>query len=58
MDVPDGDAFWHNGAVDFHSSAWMALPNGVTVVICRNSGGAMLPAPQDVIHAAYTQALT
>lgn len=58
MDVPDGDAFCHNGGVPFHSSAWAALPNGVTVVICRNSGGPMLLAPQDVIRAAYEQAVT
>ncbi|HEV2060778.1 MAG TPA: serine hydrolase domain-containing protein [Solirubrobacteraceae bacterium] len=56
-DVPDGDAFWHNGAVPNHSSAWMALPNGISVVICRNSGGGMLPAPEIVIRTAYEQAL-
>ncbi len=58
MSVTDGDGFWHNGAVANHSSAWMALPDGVSVVICRNSGGMGLAAPQEIIRTAYEQALT
>ena len=57
VSVPDGDAFWHNGGYAGGGSAWVALPKGVTVVVCANS--TPLPAaPQNIILTSYSNALS